>query len=78
MLGTDKVIKTIASFPGCYAYNYMNIPTYTANAAAFKADPVCPLMDYPSKDEAVTTTMSILTHLAPNATRPASASQLPC
>jgi hypothetical protein len=56
MLGTDKVIKTIASFPGCYAYNYMDRPMYTANELAFQADPDCVLMDYPGKDAVLTTT----------------------
>jgi hypothetical protein len=48
-LGTVNVIKTIASFPGCYALQYMDVATYTANAAAFAVGPY-KLLDYPSKD----------------------------
>src|ERR1700722_12282056 len=51
-LGTVNVIKTIASFPGCYALQYMDVAPYTANAAAFAVGPY-KLLDYPSKDATV-------------------------
>lgn len=53
-LGVDKVIKMIASCPGPYAYQYMDVNTYTTNAMAFQSDIPYVLMDYPSKDAAIT------------------------
>jgi pimeloyl-ACP methyl ester carboxylesterase len=58
LLGCDKVVKTLASFPGPYAYQYMDPATYLTHAAAFKLDIPYVLMNYPSKD-AVTTTQDV-------------------
>jgi hypothetical protein len=49
-LGEQDIIETISSFQGCYCLNYMDINTYTNNAALFAADAAYPLLDYPSKD----------------------------
>jgi hypothetical protein len=45
------IIKAICSFPGCYAWLFLpHNDRYVPNAAAFAADPVAPLMAYPSVD----------------------------
>ena len=48
-LGRRKVVQTITSFPGCYALNYFDQVTFSANQAALAADPF-PLTAYPAKD----------------------------
>lgn len=46
-----KIIKTICSFPGCYAWMFLDEQTYADNQAALAADPKYPLTAYPSTDK---------------------------
>lgn len=45
-LGQMEIIKTISSFPGCYALPYLDHATYLANEAALSSE----LPAYPSRD----------------------------
>jgi hypothetical protein len=49
-LYTQEIIKTLSSFPGCYAWHFLPEGFYTANQAAFQGDPAYPLASYPSAD----------------------------
>ncbi|MDM0105379.1 hypothetical protein QTH97_10580 [Variovorax sp. J22R24] len=44
------IIRTICSLPACYAWQFIDDPTYTANSAAFVADAPFGLASYPSVD----------------------------
>jgi len=46
-----KIIKSICSFPACYAWMFLDEQTYTDNQAALAADPKYPLAAYPSTDK---------------------------
>jgi hypothetical protein len=45
------IIKTICSFPACYAWMFLDAQTFTENQAALAADPKYPLLTYPSTDK---------------------------
>ncbi len=47
-----KIIRTICSFPACYAWMFLDGQTFTKNQAALAADPKYPLPGYPSTDKA--------------------------
>jgi hypothetical protein len=54
-LYTQEIIKTISSFPGCYAWHFFPEVFYNANQVAFQNDPAAPLPTYPSVDLAANT-----------------------
>jgi hypothetical protein len=47
-LGDLNVIRTVSSFPGCYALPYMDVATFNNKKADFMKDTAFPLANYPS------------------------------
>jgi hypothetical protein len=46
-----RIIRTLCSFPACYAWMFLDEQTYIDNQAALAADPKYPLLTYPSTDK---------------------------
>jgi pimeloyl-ACP methyl ester carboxylesterase len=46
------IIRVICSCPACYAWQFLDVPTFTNHQAEFLNDVQYPLINYPSTDEA--------------------------
>ena len=49
----DSVIRMISTLPACYAWQFMDVPTYLQCQSDFQGDPDYPLNEYPSMDQTV-------------------------